>query len=233
MSGHSILILSTGFDPSLTISLEVRAERNAVLLRPGQNNSVAARILATIYPNYLVRTVVRRVTMHYRFLPFLVAAIVLSACTPAECATWQEYREAGQKARRDGHYAEAAKAFSAALAEAEKFGPDDHRLAVTLGNLGGVYWAQGKYAEAQPLFERAVAIDENALGPDHRLFAVSLYDLANLYCAMGKYEQAEPLFKRTIAIDEKAPAPNQAAAAEHRNGLAVLYVGQKKYSDAE
>ena len=26
---------------------------------------------------------------------------------------------------------------------------------------------QGKYSEAEPLFKRALAIDEKALGPDH------------------------------------------------------------------
>ena len=31
----------------------------------------------------------------------------------------------------------------------------------------GLYYAQGRYAEAQPLYERALAICEQALGPDH------------------------------------------------------------------
>src|SRR5262249_49669184 len=171
-------------------------------------------------PRRIGSNTVHGLHMHRRVWPVLAVALLLATGSPAQSTTWQEYREAGQKARSAGHYNDAEKAFAQALAEAEKFGPDDHRLAVALGNLGGVYWAQGKYAEAEPLFERAVAIDEKALGPDHRLLSVSIYDLANLYCAMGKYEQAEPLFKRTIAIDAKAPAPNYAAAAEHLNGLA-------------
>ena len=33
--------------------------------------------------------------------------------------------------------------------------------------LAGLYRAQGRYAEAEPLFKRALAVSEKALGPDH------------------------------------------------------------------
>src|SRR5215468_9669142 len=88
--------------------------------------------------------------MHRRSWAVLTVALFLATCSPAKSATWQEYREAGQKARSEGHYNEAEKAFAAALAEAEKFGPNDHRLAVALGNLGGVYWAQGNEVQNRP-----------------------------------------------------------------------------------
>ena len=65
------------------------------------------------------------------------------------------------------NYPEAEKQWSAALKEAEGFGPQDPRLATTLNNLGEVYRAQGRYAEAEPLYKRALAIREKALGPEH------------------------------------------------------------------
>jgi hypothetical protein len=33
--------------------------------------------------------------------------------------------------------------------------------------LAGVYQAQGRYAEVEPRFKRALAIDEKAMGPNH------------------------------------------------------------------
>ena len=39
----------------------------------------------------------------------------------------------------------------------------------------------GDYAKAEPLYQRALKIDEKALGPDHPRHAPSLNDLAGLY----------------------------------------------------
>src|SRR5262249_47920206 len=44
----------------------------------------------------------------------------------------------------------------------------------------------GKYAEAEPLYQRALAIREQALGSQHPDVAQSLNDLAALYYAHGK-----------------------------------------------
>ena len=46
--------------------------------------------------------------------------------------------------------------------------------------------SQGRYAEAQPLYERSLAIWEQTLGADHPSVATSLNNLAGLYkvCSM-------------------------------------------------
>ena len=41
--------------------------------------------------------------------------------------------------------------------------------------------AQGRYADAEPLYKRALAIYEKALGPDHPYVATTLNNLAVLY----------------------------------------------------
>src|ERR1035438_5116882 len=63
---------------------------------------------------------------------------------------------------------------------------------------------RARYAEAQPLFERALAIYETALGRDHRDVATSLNNLAELYRAQGRYAEAQPLYERALAVSEKA-----------------------------
>ena len=66
--------------------------------------------------------------------------------------------------------------------------------------------SQGRYAEAEPLYKRALAIPEKALGPDHPSVGTSLNNLAGLYRAQGRYAEAEPLYKRALAIREGAGA---------------------------
>ena len=61
----------------------------------------------------------------------------------------------------------------------------------------------GRYAEAEPLFRRSLAIREKQLGADHPHVATSLNNLADLYQAMGRYAEAEPLYRRSLEIREK------------------------------
>ena len=60
----------------------------------------------------------------------------------------------------------------------------------------------GAYGKAEPLYQRALAIDEKALGPAHPDTAGNLDNLAQLYTTMGAYGKAEPLMQRALAIYE-------------------------------
>ncbi|MEO8327092.1 MAG: FxSxx-COOH system tetratricopeptide repeat protein [Nitrospirota bacterium] len=77
--------------------------------------------------------------------------------------------------------------------------------ASSLFNKTGEYLHErARYVEAEPLFQRALAIREEALGPTHPDVAGSLNNLASLYKNQGKYPEAEPLFQRALAICEEA-----------------------------
>jgi tetratricopeptide (TPR) repeat protein len=66
----------------------------------------------------------------------------------------------------------------------------------------------GRYQEAIPLLQRALAIREKALGPEHPETATSLNNLAELYRAMGAYDKALPLAQLALAIREKVSGPD-------------------------
>ena len=72
-------------------------------------------------------------------------------------------------------------------------------LAATLNNQAELYKEQGRYAEADPLYRRALATWKKALGPNHPDLAQSLNSLAEMYSAQGRYADAEPLYKRALA----------------------------------
>ena len=66
------------------------------------------------------------------------------------------------QAFEQGDYAEAARQFQAALSLA-----DAGSLSTSLMNLAAVYYAQGQYTDAAPLYRRALVLQEQILGPDH------------------------------------------------------------------
>src|SRR5262245_30683060 len=69
-----------------------------------------------------------------------------------EDSQWRKATEQGNKLRQAARYAEAEQAYLTAVTEAEKFGPDDPRLASSLNNLGSLYHAQGRYVEGEKLY---------------------------------------------------------------------------------
>ena len=147
--------------------------------------------------------------------------------------SWERLNQLCESELEAGRYTEAEKHCSTALTEAEDFGPADPRLATSLNYLAELYRAQGKYAEAEPLYQRALAIWEKALGPEHPIVATSLNNLALLYRDQGKYAEAEPLLQRALAIYEEVLGPEHPNVAAGLNNLAQLYDAQGKYAEAE
>src|SRR5207253_4044179 len=71
-----------------------------------------------------------------------------------------------------------------------------------LNNIAAYLKDIAQYPEAEPLYQRALAIRERVLGAEHPNTAMSLNGLANLYANQGKNEQAEPFYRRALAIYE-------------------------------
>jgi len=111
--------------------------------------------------------------------------------------------KAATAAYQQANYGEVEKQLSAALQEAEKFGPEDPRLAASLNNLAVLYNAQGKYVEAEPLHQRALTIVEKALGPEHPNMAESLKNYADLLRKTGREDEAASMEARAEAIRAK------------------------------
>ncbi len=92
---------------------------------------------------------------------------------------------------------------------------------------------QGKYNEAIPLAEQALAILKKVLGENHLNTATSLNNLAGLYEFQGRYAEAEPLYKEALAIYKQQLGDNHPSTASILNNLAIFYFSQKKYAEAE
>jgi tetratricopeptide (TPR) repeat protein/MinD-like ATPase involved in chromosome partitioning or flagellar assembly len=115
----------------------------------------------------------------------------------------------------------------------EDFGLDSVAAARLLNRSGTYLDDRARYMEAEPLYQRALAIHERAQGPDHPDTAMSLNNLALLYDNQGRYGEAEPLYHRALAIDEYTLGPDSANTASDLNNLASLYTSQGRYGEAE
>ncbi len=77
-------------------------------------------------------------------------------------------------------------------------------LATSLDNRAELYHRQGRYAEAVPLLERALAIWVETLGSGHPKVVVSRNDLGHLYRQRDQYAEAERTYRRALTFSEKA-----------------------------
>ena len=115
----------------------------------------------------------------------------------------------------------------------EKWDHTSGAAALLLNNAALYCHHRGQYADAEPLFERALTILEKMLGPNHPSVATSLETLAGLYRFQGRHAEAEPLYERALAILEKALEPDHPNVARNLHNLAALYYAQDRYEKAE
>jgi tetratricopeptide (TPR) repeat protein len=92
---------------------------------------------------------------------------------------------------------------------------------------------RGRYAESEPMCQRALLIREQQLGPEHHETLASLNNLALLYSEQGKYAEAKPLLQRLLLIKEQQFGPEHISTSRGMYNLAELYGYESKYVEAE
>ena len=93
--------------------------------------------------------------------------VLLLAIDPRQQQLWEKHVAAGAREYRQGRYQEAEASWRTALELAERVRNGEYLVGKSLNNLAGLYRDQGKYADAEALIARALAISESALGPEH------------------------------------------------------------------
>ncbi|CAD6446243.1 f915f03b-3603-4ccf-9fb2-dd5b65dd2f7b [Sclerotinia trifoliorum] len=100
-------------------------------------------------------------------------------------------------------------------------------------SLGNLYRDQGKLAEAEKMYHRALEGKEKALGPDHTSTLDTVNNLGNLYRDQGKLAEAEKMYHRALEGKEKALGPDHTSTLDTINNLGNLYSDQGKLAKAE
>ncbi|WP_287131357.1 tetratricopeptide repeat protein [Candidatus Cyanaurora vandensis] len=106
-------------------------------------------------------------------------------------------------------------------------------LANDMAWLGYLYESQGRYEQAEPLYEQALALSRKLLGEEHPAVASSINNLAALYDSQGRYEQAEPLYVQALALRRKLLGQEHPDVATSLNNLGAFYYERGRYQEAE
>lgn len=104
------------------------------------------------------------------------------------------------------------------------------------GSLAREAWQDlldGRYADALPKAQEALALREQALGADHLEVAASLNTLGEIYRAHGRFDDAERVHRRALTIREKHLGPGDSDVATTLNNLAMLHNARAVYAEAE
>ena len=102
-------------------------------------------------------------------------AVFFLGVSAAEENEWMKFSRESMMHYGQGQYGKAAVAGKKALdAGEEKYGRESRQAAVSLNNLAEIYRADGKLADAEHLFRRALEINEKILKPDNPDIAIEL-----------------------------------------------------------
>lgn len=152
---------------------------------------------------------------------------------PANQVAWFLAYDTAQHARQQGRYAEAEAAFRAAIDEAEALGPRDPKLGVSLNELQKLLIEQGKYREAEPVWERLLVFMERFAGRHSPMLAQTLVAMAGFYSNGGKPDEAKRHLDRALAIQERALGPKHPDVAATLEDLTRWYRDAGRYGEAE
>jgi CHAT domain-containing protein/tetratricopeptide (TPR) repeat protein len=149
---------------------------------------------------------------------------------------WQNLMKEASKLYEQGEIRSAIPIFERALTIAREIFPAPNKdLAASLNNLAGLYKLQGRWADAEPLYDEALNICRKLFGKTaNNDLATSLNNLAGLYKLQGRWADAEPLYDEALNICRKLfgkTANNDLATI--LNNLARFYESQGRLTDAE
>ena len=134
--------------------------------------------------------------------------------------------------RASGRLDEAEGFVRRALGRAETAFPDgDHLVAEALNALGMIHKFQGRYDEAEPLYQRALAL-ATALG-DEEAQATLFHNLGGLCHARGDFAGGELPARRAVELREAHLGPDHPATAADREAWGALLEGLGRLDEAE
>jgi tetratricopeptide (TPR) repeat protein len=100
-------------------------------------------------------------------------------------------------------------------------------------HLYNLYQREGRLDEMEPVFERALTVEEKVLGPQDPAVGETSFHFAQLYHEEGKNQEAVPLLQRAIEIQEKnGNEPLQLAMTLDQYAVVLEALGEENQAAA-
>jgi len=169
----------------------------------------------------------------------VTVVIVQTVPVPSLDDKWLLHTASAARAYQRGQIDETERLLVMALGEAEQLERNNSQLgatflAQTLDKLGKVYFEQGQFDKAEPMYQRALAVFRTtAQSPDAPGLIRTGIHLAELYAAEGRFAAAEDIYRRNLNAREQVHGAEHPAVLGELNNLAEIYIAQKQYGTAE
>lgn len=110
---------------------------------------------------------------------------------------------------------------------------EDPEVLGAMEPLAGLFRDESDYADAEPLYERALRIREVSFGLDSAEVLGGLDNLAYCYFGSRKFAEAEPLYKRLLTLWESTAGPDHPMVALTLDKIVTFYGEQKRFEEAD
>ena len=134
---------------------------------------------------------------------------------------------------QQGRPDDAEAAYGRALRIDERSAAGSAETALDLMGMGMASWQRKRYAPAETLMKRAIAVQERRFGPDHPDVVRSLNNLGALYASMEHYADALPFHERVRKTYERTLDPLHPYLAIAYSNLAEDYWKLGRFAEAE
>jgi serine/threonine protein kinase len=165
-------------------------------------------------------------------LRFIIMMATQRSKTPPEVLA-EKWGKLGQFYKRQQLYPQALDAFKNAMdlvIVAE--GAEGLTAAQRMGDLADIYYLDGQYKQAEPLYRQILAIIEKTLG-QHQYQAIPLTRLGDICAKTGRFDEAEAFYQDAIELFR---ARNQSESVDYAlaaSRLGDVYRQRGRYLDAE
>ncbi len=158
------------------------------------------------------------------------AEVTTAAASGAtESSRWQRHYDKALKDYHSRMYLSAEQHILESIKEARRYGWQDDRLVKSRNALAELYFSEGKFTEAQQIFDSTAAQCKGSQSID---YSQSLNGLAAIALARGSFSKAETLSKQALAIREKLLGADSAEVGQSLHILAVALAKQSWFDEA-
>ncbi|MDX2108322.1 MAG: tetratricopeptide repeat protein [Candidatus Melainabacteria bacterium] len=133
---------------------------------------------------------------------------------------------------KKGKMKDAERLFLEAIEEAGKSTAKDDNMCVGLTNLAGLYKMQGKFVKAEPIYKRAMLIQQRDFGPNDLKVAIAADNYADILMRNDKFKEAEEYYRKGLSIRQKKLASTDGEIGKNMVNLAEALEEQKSFEEA-